>query len=155
MLKKIAAPAMVTAVLVGGVGLGWASTAGASIVASTTRTTQVKGHSHARAWVKAHRRQIRRAVVGITAKTIDVAPQALVGELRSGKSIAQVASEHGVATQTVESALVKAADARINLAVTNHKLTSTQGSKIESKVPAAVTKLVNHEFGQKGASKAA
>ena len=44
-------------------------------------------------------------------------PQALRAELKSGKSVADVAGEHGVSAQTVVNALVGAADARIDKAV--------------------------------------
>jgi hypothetical protein len=57
-----------------------------------------------------------------------------------------VATEHNVSPQSVINALVSAADGRVNLAVSAHKLTSTQASKIEAKIPGLVTKVVNHTF---------
>ena len=54
-----------------------------------------------------------------------------------------------MSSQTVAGALVSAADAKINQAVTNHKLTSGQAQAIEAKVPGYVAKLVSHEFGKR------
>lgn len=48
--------------------------------------------------------------------------------------------------QSVENALVSAADGKINHAVTAGKLTSTEGDKIEARVPGSVTKAVDHVF---------
>ena len=100
-------------------------------------------------WLRVHRRQVRRAVVTVSAKAIHISPRDLVTALRAGSSIAGVASEHGVSSQTVAGALVSAADAKINQAVTNHKLTSGQAQAIEAKVPGYVAKLVSHEFGKR------
>jgi len=99
-------------------------------------------------WLRMHRREVRRAVVTVSAKTIDITPHELVTDLRSGTSIAGVAGEHDVSAQTVVSALVGAADAKVNQAVTDHRLTSSQGQTIEAKIPGSVAKLVNHEFGK-------
>ena len=64
-------------------------------------------------------------------------------ELKSGKSVAQVAGEHGVSTQTVVNALVGAADAKVDQAVTNQKLTSAEAAKIKAALPTYITKAVN------------
>ena len=146
MLKKIIAPLVVAGVLAGGVataGAAYASTPATTATAGATG--HAKGHG-AQAWLRSHRRQIRRAGVAISAKTIGVTPKALVAELRTGKSIADVAGEHSVSTQTVTTALVNAADAKINQAVTNHKLNSAQASKLEARVPGLVAKAVAHTF---------
>jgi len=148
-LKKAIASVVVAGALTGAVG--WSAAAGAATVnSSSTTTTHVhgKGRHPIVRWLRAHRRQIGRRVVVVSAKAIGITPQTLVSELRSGKSLAQVASEHGVQAQKVEDALVNAADNVINRAVANHKITPTEASKIEVRVPTAVGKLVNHQFGQ-------
>lgn len=150
MLKKTLASLAVGGILVGGaagvVGAGAASAATAAS-APPAATSQASSHPF-RAWLKAHRKEIRRDFVALSAKTIGITPQQLVSELRSGKSVAQVAGEHNVATQTVVDALVQGADAKINQAVTDHKLTQDQAKKIESLVPKWAAKSVNHTFGQ-------
>jgi uncharacterized membrane protein len=148
-VKKVIAPLIVCAVLLGGVGAG---VAGAAVPASPTVTAKAHNTRHRLdKWVTAHRRQIRRAVVAISAKTIGVSRQDLVTELRSGKSIADVAAEHNVSAQKVVDALTGAVDAKVAKAVTNHKFTSTQAAKIEAVLHGYVVKLVNHAFGHKAA----
>jgi hypothetical protein len=145
MLKKTLASIVIGGVLLGGAASG--ATAYAGTPASATATAPAStGSQHLRTWIRDHRRQIRKAVVAISAKAIGVTPAALVTELRSGKSIATVAGEHSVSAQTVVNDLTSAADAKITQAVADHKLTSAQASKIEAALPARLAKLVNHTF---------
>jgi hypothetical protein len=142
-LKKLVAPVIVAGVLLGG-----AATAGAASAATPApaAVTAPSGHHALKTWLKAHRRQIRKAGVAISAKTIGVTSQALVTELKSGKSIADVAGEHGVSTQTVVNALVGAADAQVDKAVAANKLSAATAAKIKAALPARVTKAVSHVF---------
>jgi urease alpha subunit len=142
--KKFVAPVVIVGVLLGG---GATLAAGpASAAAPTAAATAPAGHHALRAWLKAHRHQIRKDALAVSAKSIGVTPQALRAELKSGKSVATVAGEHGVSTQTVVTALVNAADARVDQAVKVGKLTSDQAAKIKAALPARVTKAVNHTF---------
>jgi transposase-like protein len=143
-LKKLVAPVVIAGLLVGG-GLT-ATAATASAAAPAAAAPAATGHHAVKAWLKAHRRQLRKAGLEISAKAIGVTPQALRAELKSGKSVAQVAGEHGVSAQTVENAVLSAADARIDQAVAAGKLTSTEAATIKAALPAAVSKAVNHVF---------
>jgi hypothetical protein len=147
-LKKTIASVAVGGILLGGaagaIGAGTANAA--TPAASSTATASGKAAHPFRAWLKAHRKQIRRAFIAGSAKAIGITPQQLVTELKSGKSVATVAGEHNISAQTVITDLVNGADARINQAVTDHKLTVDQAQKLESLVPAWVTKAVNHTF---------
>jgi uncharacterized membrane protein len=149
MMKKILVPVVVCAALLGGVAS--AGVAGAAVPVSRTVTANARTTHPLGRWLVAHRRQIRRAVVAISAKTIGISRQELVSELRSGQSISAVAGEHGVNTQAVVTALVNAADAEVSKEVANHKLTTAQATKIETRVGPYVANLVNHNFGQKAA----
>ena len=82
----------------------------------------------------------------ISARTIGISPKSLTSSIRSGRSIAQVAQAHDVDVQTVVNALVAAGDTQVGQAVTNQKLTPTQGSKIEEALPTVVTKVVDHVY---------
>ena len=144
MLKKLIAPLVISGALLGGVAA--AGTAYAATPAPAVSAAAHPGKAALRAWLRTHRKQIRKDAVVLSAKTIGIAPKALVAELKSGKSVATVAGEHGVSAQTVENTLVGAADAKINAAVTAKKLTSAEASKIEAALPAYVTKAVNHTF---------
>jgi hypothetical protein len=143
-LKKFIAP-----ILAGGVLLGAVAATGTAYAAAPAASVAAPAHagkSAVRAWLRAHRREIRRDGVAISAKTIGVTPKALVGELRSGKSIADVAGEHGVSAASVVIALTSAADAQINKLVASNKLTSAEAKKIETALPSYLTKAVNHTF---------
>ena len=157
MFKKVIAPIIISVTLLGGMavaGNAYASAPAASAKAAqpnaaqhgTAASTQPGAHHPLRAWLRAHRRQIRRAGVAISAQAIGVTPQDLVTELRSGKSIADVAGQHQVSAQTVVDALVTAADGTIAKAVSDHKLDSTLAAKIEAALPARMTKAVDHTF---------
>lgn len=151
MFKKVIAPIVIAATLLGGVaiaGNAYASAPAATVKAAqpTTATSSQPGTHPLRAWLRNHRRQLRRAGVAISARTIGVTPQALVTELRSGKSIADVAGQHGVSAQTVVNALVSAADSKINQAVADHKLSSTAATTIKAALPGRLTKAVDHTF---------
>lgn len=144
MLKKFIAP-----ILAGGVLLGAVAATGTAYAAAPTASAAAPAHagkSAVRTWLRAHRREIRRDGVAISAKTIGVTPTTLVSELRSGKSIADVAGEHGVSAASVVGALTSAADARINKLVASKKLTSAEATKIEAALPSYLTKAVNHTF---------
>lgn len=142
MLKKVIAPVVIGGALLGGVaitGTAYAATAPASTAAHD-------GKGQIEAWVRAHRKELRKAGLDLSAKTIGITPQALRADLKAGNSVAGVATQHNVSPQTVVNAVVSAADSQINQAVTGHQLTSTQASKIEAKLPGWVTKVVNHTF---------
>jgi hypothetical protein len=150
-MKKLIATVTAGLALSGmaGVGLsaGLSSPAGAATPAAVS-TAAPTGRHPLRAWLRAHRKAVARDTVKISAQTIGVTPKDLVSTLRSGQTIAQVARANNVDPQTVVDALVQAADAKIGTAVTNHRLTQAQATKIEAVLPGAVTKLVNHVYGQ-------
>ena len=153
MKTKIIASSLAGLALLGGTVAFAVTDAGASTPSSSTSTTtapaspstsKTKGED----WLKAHRKEIRRAGVRDVAKTIGISPEDLRTDLKGGQTIAQVANSKGMSTTTLVSDLTKDVDARIQKAESAGKLTSDQATKIEAKVPAAVTKAVNHQFGQ-------
>jgi hypothetical protein len=132
-----------------GVTTGLSPSAGAAVPSVSTSTTAPARHP-LRVWVRAHRRELARHVVGISAGAIGITPGALVSGLRSGQSIAEVAQTHQVAPQTVVTALVQAGDTLIDRAVDNHTLTPTQGAKIEAALPGVMHKVVDHVHDRRG-----
>ncbi len=142
------APVAIGGALLAGVGiLGYAGAVYASPPAATsTATATAPAHSSPKVWVRSHRHAIRNAVVTDSAATIGVSRQDLVRELRSGKSIADVAGAHGVSVQSVVATLVDAADAQVRKAQSAHTLDSIQAAKIQAALPGRVTKLVDHAF---------
>jgi len=157
MLQKIVAPVVLAGVLLGGAlssgtaGAAAPPTTAAPVAASTPAVTPAvtpatADGQRARAWLRAHRRHLRREGAVVSAKAIGITTKDLVAELRTGKSVADVAGEHGVSTQTVVNALVSAADARVAKAVADHKLTAAQATRVEAKLPTWAAKAVNHVF---------
>jgi hypothetical protein len=142
MLKRIIAP-----VVIGGVLLGGVAATGTAFAATPSATAQAQtGKGAAKAWIRAHRKELRKDGLDVSAQTIGITPQVLKADLKAGNSVAGVATQHNVSPQTVINALVSAADNQGNKAVTANKLTSTQANKIEALIPARVTKAVNHTF---------
>jgi hypothetical protein len=144
-LKKVIAPVVIGGALLAG-GVTSAGVAGAATPAASTTAPNTANKAHAKAWLRAHRKELRKAGLDISAKTINITPQALVTDLKAGNSIAGVATQHSVSPQTVINALVSAADGKVNQAVNAHKLTSAQANKIEAALPGRITKIVNHTF---------
>jgi len=164
MMKKLIAPVVVSGALLASLAVGGvayaaapasgstvtrtataaptAPTATAATAAPTVRAAHRTDKGKLRAWLKAHRKAIRTEVVAISASTIGVTPQTLVAELKTGRSIAQVADEHHVDPSTVVTALSVAADAKVAQAVAQHKLTRAQADRIDARLPIAITGIV-------------
>jgi hypothetical protein len=142
MNKKIIAPLVLGGTILA--SLGASTVASAATAPANASTSHPKGHIAA--WVRAHRAEIRKEGLAISAKTIGITSQELASDLTAGNSIAGVASQHNVSAQTVVNALVTAADGRINQAVTAGKLNATVAHRVEAKLPTRVTKIVNHTF---------
>ena len=167
MFKKLIAPVVVGGVLLGSLAVG-------GVAAAATPTTTSTPAAHVRAprahrWLRVHRKELRAQGLAISAKTIGITPQALRADLRSGESIAQVAEElgerpgikqmgqvmkaatalaaaNGSSAAAVESALTTAADNAVKQAETAGKVTATQATVIEARLPARIDKAVNHVF---------
>jgi hypothetical protein len=139
---KTIASASVAAVL----GLTGVSVAGAASTSTSTpkagTATSAPTAKHPKA-AKALRRYIRRHAGILAAKTIGIKPADLRKELLAGKTIAAIATEHGVTPQKVIDTLTVAANAKINGAVTAHKITAERGAKLTTRVDAAIPKIVN------------
>jgi uncharacterized protein YidB (DUF937 family) len=86
--------------------------------------------------------------VSLAATAIGIDVKDLVKELRTGKSIADVATEHGVAESTVAEAIVKDLSSKIDAAAANGTITAERAKTIEAKLPAKVTQLVEKTRGQ-------
>ena len=83
------------------------------------------------------RRRAVHAAVEVSAKTIGVTPEALRDAIKSGQSVAEVATAHNVDPSTVVNALVTAGTARIDKAVANHHLDRRAGREVEGRAARA------------------
>jgi ribosomal protein S20 len=146
------ATASVAAVL----GLAGVSVAGAAANPSSTRpattatptaaaapeqgvTAKAGGHRPGAAL----RRKIRRGAGALIAKTIGITRPELRQELKAGKTIAAIATEHDVQPQAVIDALKSAATTKIDAAVDAGKITAERGAQLKSRLDTAIPKLVN------------
>jgi hypothetical protein len=80
--------------------------------------------------------------LGMDAKT-------LLSQLRSGKSIADIAnglSAQGKSAQGLIDTLTNAANAKVDAAVAGQKLTAEQAATLKPKIAAEITSFVNHSF---------
>ena len=148
MKKQFLVPVAVSGAVVGALALG--TTAGAVTPTPTPTVSAAApaqaGKGAAHAWLKAHRKQLRRAGVTISATTIGITPQALAADLKAGTSVAAVAGQHNVTVATVVGALDRAAVTAVNQAVGTHRLTQAQANRIEARLPGRLTVWVNHTF---------
>jgi hypothetical protein len=144
MLKKLIAPVVAGGVLLGGLAAG--GVASAATPATSTTPAAHAGAPKAHRWLRTHRKDLRAKGLAISASTIGITPQALRADLKSGKSIAQVAAANGSSASAVESALTTAADHAVQQAQSAGKLTSAQAATIEARLPARIDKAVNHVF---------
>lgn len=156
-LTQIVASATVAAVLgtagyaVAGAASGSSATPTPLPTAATTasRTTAASGASAgspAAGTAQGTRRIRRRIIAGalkIAAQTIGITRKALVQEVRAGKTVADVASEHNVQPQAVIDALTRAATTRIEAARTAGKITAKRAAKLEGRLATIVPNFVN------------
>ena len=151
MKSKIIASSLAGLALLGGTVAFAVSDAGASTPTTTAPAATAQPATTAKGggrWLKVHRLELRHAGLLASAKVIGITPQALRADLKAGQTVAQVANAKGISTTTLVGDLTHDVDARIQLAVTNGKISQADATKVEAKVPAAVTKAVNHQFGQ-------
>jgi hypothetical protein len=147
MKKKMFATVAAGLALSGVAGVGLSAALSSPADATTTSavsTPATTGPHPLRAWLRAHRQEVTRHAVRISAETIGITPPALVSALRSGQSIAQVAQAHGVAASTVVDALVRAGDAKVTEAVNAERLTQALATRIESALPKLAARVVDH-----------
>ena len=76
---------------------------------------------------------------------------ALSQELKSGKTLAQIAAAKGIDANTLTAKLQAAFNARIDKAVVNGKLTEDKAVTMKSKTAAKATSVINKSWtGHKG-----
>ena len=155
---KTIASASVAAVL----GLAGVSVAGAvsngspATTGSPTTTATAPGNATTAPKVtapKAAVRRLGRRAIVIAAKTIGIRPKDLAAGLRSGQTIAQIATDHGVQPQTVVDAIEQPAKAKIAAAEAAGKITADRAAKREQRLDKVVTAFVNdwHPKAKSGA----
>ena len=99
------------------------------------------------------RMHVGKGLFQSAADTIGITIQALIDEVRAGKTIAAVATENNVAPQKVVENAIAQASARIDQGVTDGKIKPEKAAEMKAKLNERITKFVNevHEPKQHGA----
>jgi hypothetical protein len=84
----------------------------------------------------------RARVLGVAAKYVGITPKALAAELK-GKSLAQVATDHGKTVAGLKDALLKPLKARLDKAVASGRITSSDAQSKLAKISARLDDLIN------------
>jgi transposase-like protein len=84
------------------------------------------------------------------ATTIGVTPQDLRRQVRSGKTIAQVATEHGVDPNTVVNAIVAAVTQQIDQKATAGTIDASRAEQAKQKLPDFANRFVNETKPRRG-----
>jgi uncharacterized protein (DUF433 family) len=104
--------------------------------------TRLVDSTHPRAAIRTElRKQLSSEAVRVAAKAIGITPKELATEVKGGKTVAQVATDHQKNPQDVINALVTAIDKRIDASA---KLSADRKATIKAKMPARVTNFVNN-----------
>lgn len=87
-----------------------------------------------------HQQGARNQLITESASILNISQATLVSDLRSGKSLAQIA---GNSTATLIQRLVASEQSRLQQAVTSGKLTQTKATQMTTNLTARITKFVN------------
>jgi hypothetical protein len=85
----------------------------------------------------------QRGLLPVAAAYLDVTPVALRRELRSGKSLAQVAAAKGKSVDGLESALLSALRTKVEAAKAAGKIDASRADRFLQRAPRLVERLVN------------
>jgi hypothetical protein len=104
----------------------------------------------ARAGHRANRADRRQEMLKVAADAIGISTDDLKAQLKDGKTVKQVAEAKNVDPKKVIDALVKAADGRIDAAVTAGKLDSARADAAKQRVATRIERIVNDGFRRRG-----
>ena len=85
-------------------------------------------------------------IKGAIADLLGLEPQALMEELMSGKSLAEIAQEQNISIDTLKTELTAQAKAHLDQAVADGKLTAEQASAMLDKLSEKIDSILNGEF---------
>ena len=110
-------------------------------------TTQEGGREGGR---QGARHRAGKGLLKNAAETIGIEVRALAEALKSGKTIAQVATDNSVDPQLVIDNAIAAANERIDAAVAAGKLPAERAAEMKAKVAEKITKVVNEGHPKRG-----
>jgi len=77
-------------------------------------------------------------------------PREIVQDLKQGQSLAEIGQAKGVSTDTLKSAILTAADEKLDQAVADGKLTQERADKITARLTDNIDKILNWKRGSAG-----
>jgi hypothetical protein len=121
--------------------------AAALVVAGGTAGGALAAGRSATAAASAHHRFVRHGVFRAAAGYLGLTPRELFQQLRSGKSLAEIAGAQGKTVDGLKSAILDALKARLDEIVALNRITSAQEQTFLGKVQARLDTFVNRHFG--------
>jgi len=94
-----------------------------------------------------------QSIIQSVAGKLNLTPQQIQDQLKSGKSLADIASAQGVSRDDLKNTITTAVDTQVDKAVSDGKITQAQGDKIKTALSSKLDQLIDRTgpiFGQKG-----
>jgi hypothetical protein len=90
-----------------------------------------------------------RDAMAAAASTLNMKPEDLQAQLRSGKSLAEIAQAKGVDRAALRAGIMAAVQNDVNTALRDGKITSTQATSIINEVSKNLDQLLDRKMGQR------
>jgi hypothetical protein len=137
--QTLAAGAAALVAIGGGVG-GALAASGPSTVSKAQGVATTAGPAF-------RRLAIRRGIFRVTADYLGLTRRELFQQLRSGKSLAEIATAKGKTVDGLKTAILDAVKTRLDKAVTNSRITSVQEQAFLDHLKTRLDTLLNRHFG--------
>jgi hypothetical protein len=142
-MKQLVAAVTVAGVLLAGGSAAWAQSDGSGGSAPSGGAAQQGRRGHG-----------ARLALRTAATTIGVSPQDLAGQIRGGKTVAAVATEHSVDPAGVVNAVVAALTQQIDQAAAQGKIDGNRADQAKQKLPEFANRFVNETKANQGRGRA-
>jgi uncharacterized protein (DUF433 family) len=142
-MKKLVAAVTVAGVLLAGGSAAYAQSDGSAGSGAAGGAAQQGRRGHG-----------ARLALQTAAATIGVSPQDLAGQIRGGKTVAAVATEHSVDPASVVNAVVAALTQQIDQAAAQGKIDGNRADQAKQKLPNFANRFVNETKSKRGRGRA-
>ncbi len=86
-----------------------------------------------------------QSIVQAVAGKLNLTPQQIQDQLKSGKSLAEIASAQGVSRDDLKSDITTAVDQQVDKAVTDGKITQTRADQIKSNLSSKLDQIIDQK----------
>lgn len=115
-----------------------------SLIPTTFANPQHPNHPKHHSHLKLH----GGFIVKDTAAMIGMQPQALVAQLKQGKTLLQIVQSKGITEQQYIHRLTTLAHGHLNQAVVNKSITHEQAEQLKAKLPSVLNRAIHHKWQQ-------